>query len=102
MHVYLDEKALLQLNQVKNGITDVWLSITDKTRVHRFEHQKDLLTEDMWGAHLTFSATGGKKKKLLQDIEKIILTVGPVRGPSDRLNEQRAKDYTFVPGIVDW
>lgn len=102
VHVYLDEKALLQLDQVKNGITDVWLSITDKTGVHTFEHQKDLLTEDMWGAHLTFSATRGKKKKLLQDTEKIILTVGPVRGPSDRLNEQRAKDYTFVPGIVDW
>lgn len=102
VHIYLDEKALLQLDQSKNGKTVMWLSITDKTGVHRFAHQKDLLTEDVWGAHLTFSAATGKKKKFLQDTEKIVLTVGPARGPNDKLNDQPLKVYTFVPGTIEW
>ena len=102
VHIYLDEKALLQLDQIKNGKMVMWLSITDKTGVRRFAHQKDLLTEDMWGAHLTFSASTAKKKKFLQDTEKIVLTVGPTRGPNDKLNDQPLKDYTFVPGTIEW
>jgi hypothetical protein len=102
VHIYLDEKALLQLDQIKNGKMVMWLSITDKTGVHRFAHQKDLLTEDVWGAHLTFSASTAKKKKFLQDTEKIVLTVGPTRGSNDRLNDQPLNDYTFVPGTIEW
>jgi hypothetical protein len=102
VHIYLDEKALLQLDQIKNGKTVMWLSITDKTGVRRFAHQKNLLTEDVWGVHLTFSASTSKKKKFLQDTEKIVLTVGPTRGPNDKLNDQPLKDYTFVPGTIEW
>ena len=102
VHVYLDDKALLELDRVKDGVSALWLSITDTSGVHRLEHQKDSLTEDMWGAHLTFSVKGNKKKKLLQETENIILTVGPAKGPNDRLNNQTARSYTFVPGEVDW
>ncbi len=102
VHIYLDEKALLQLDQNKNGNTVMWLSITDKSGAHRYTHQKDLLTEDVWGAHLTFSAATGKKKKFLQDTEKIVLTVDPARGPNDKLNDQPLKVYTFVPGTIEW
>jgi len=102
VHIYLDERALLQLGQNKNRITKIWLSIKDKTGSHRFEHEMDLLTEDMWGAHLTFSASSSKQKKFLQDIEKIVLTIGPDRGPSDSLSEQSAKNYIFVPGTIVW
>ena len=62
----------------------------------------DLLTEDMWGVHLTFSAASSKEKEFLQDIEKIVLTIGPKRGPSDSLSEQLVKTYTFVPGTIEW
>jgi hypothetical protein len=99
---YLDEKALLQFNQVKSGKVIVWLSIADETGTHRFEHQQDLLTEDMWGAHLAFSAPGDKNKELFEDIEKIILTVAPAEGPVDRRNHQPIRNYTFVPGKVEW
>ena len=102
VHIYLDQKALLQLEQIKNGKTVIWLSVTDKTGVHRFEHQKDLLTEDVWGAHLTFSASSAKKKKFLQDTEKIVLALGPAREPNDKLSDQPVKDYTFVPGTIEW
>jgi len=102
VHIYLDDKAILELKQVKDGVSELWLSITDKTGVHRLEHQKDSLTEDMWGAHLSFSVEGDQRKNLLQDTENIILSVGPARGPNDRINNQAARSYTFVPGKVAW
>jgi hypothetical protein len=102
VHIYLNERALLQLERNRNRLTDIRLSIKDKTGSHRFKHEMDLLTEDMWGAHLTFSASNGKEKKLLQDIEKIVLTIGSDRGPSGKLSEQPAKNYIFVPGTIEW
>lgn len=102
VHIYLDDQTILELEQVKDGKSELWLSITDKTGVQRLKHQKDLFTVDMWGAHLTFSVEGDKKEKLLQDTEKIVLTVGSTKGPTDRLNNQPARNYTFVPGKVDW
>ena len=102
LHIYLDQKALAQVPQIKDGKTVIWLSVTDKNGIHRFEHQNDLLTEDVWGVHLTFSASSRKKKEFLQDPGKIVLTVGPARGPNNRLNDQSPKDYTFVPGTIEW
>jgi hypothetical protein len=100
--IYVDEKALLQLNKVKDGKVIMWLSIADKTGTHRFEHQEDLLTEDMWGAHLAFSAPSDKKKEFFEDTGKIVLTVAPAEGPSDRRNNAPIRNYTFVPGKVEW
>jgi hypothetical protein len=102
VHIYLDDKTILELDQIKTGALQLWLSITDNTGIHRLEHQKDSITEDMWGAHLTFSVKGDKKEKFLQEAENIILTVGPAKGPNERLNSQPARSYTFVPGKVDW
>jgi hypothetical protein len=100
--IYVDEKALLQLNKVKDGKVIMWLSIADKTGTHRFEHQEDLLTEDMWGAHLAFSAPSDKKKEFFEDTGKIVLTVAPAEGPSDRRNSEPIRSHTFVPGKVEW
>jgi hypothetical protein len=100
--IYVDEKALLQLNKVKDGKVIMWLSIADKTGTHRFEHQEDLLTEDMLGAHLAFSAPSDKKKEFFEDTGKIVLTVAPAEGPSDRRNNAPIRNYTFVPGKVEW
>jgi hypothetical protein len=102
VHIYLDDRALLQLTQNKNKITDMRLSLKDKTGSHRFEHEMDLLTEDTWGAHLTFSASNSKEKKFLQDIEKIVLTIVPEREPSAKLSEQPVENYIFVPGRIEW
>ena len=102
VHIYLDQKALVQMEQTKDDKTDIWLSVTDKSGVHKFKHQNDLLTEDVWGAHLTFSALNRKKNKFLRSPEKIVLTVGPATGPSDRRSDLSAKDYTFVPGTIEW
>ena len=102
VHIYLDQKALVQLEQTRDDKTDIWLSVTDKSGVHRFKHQNDLLTEGVWGVHLTFSDANRKNNKFLQDPEIIVLTVGPARRPSDRGSEQPAKDYTFVPGTIEW
>jgi hypothetical protein len=102
VYIYMNEKALLKPDRIKNGKTHIWLLIKDRTGVHRFGHQKDLLVEDMWGAGLTFDASNSNKKNFLQDIEKIVLNTGPTRRPNDKLSDQPAKVYTFVPGKIEW
>jgi hypothetical protein len=102
IHIYLDERAFLPLQQNKSRIMDIELTIKDKAGSHRFEHERDLLTETVWGAHLTFRTSSSKEKKFLQDIEKIVLTIAPESGPSKSLSEQPVKNYAFIPGTIQW
>ena len=102
IHVYIDEKALLHLDGIKNGKKAISISIRDKAGTHYFDAQEDLITEDVWGASLSFSNSGRKGRKFLEDIEKIVLTVGPARGPNERGSSQPVADYTFVPGKIKW
>ncbi len=102
VHIYLNQKDLLQMEQTKDGKTDILLSVTDKTGLYRFNHENDLLTEDVWGAHLTFSALNNENEKFFQDPQKFVLTVGPARGQSDRMRDQPPQTYSFVPGTIEW
>ncbi len=102
IHLYLDEKAILDLDKHNNDKKVIWLSITDKTGRHRYALQQDLLTKDVWGAHLTFSAYVREKNIFLHDVEKIVLTLNPASGPYKKPNDQPINDYTFVPGTIEW
>jgi hypothetical protein len=116
--VYVDEKNLLPLNQDAGDEMITGLSVKDKNGKHRFELNDQSLTEDVWGAYLTFEASAPQRQKFLQDIEKVVLSVAPAKAPHDResiapedklikrssglLYDQTARDYTFVPGTIDW
>ncbi|MCK4986631.1 MAG: M48 family metalloprotease, partial [Desulfobacterales bacterium] len=117
--VYIDDKNLLALNQNTNGEMITMLSVKDKDRKHRFELNDQFITEDIWGAHLTFDALTPQTQKFLKDIEKVVLSEKPAKKrshdgesaePSDRsiksstdlFTDQLANDYTFVPGRIAW
>ena len=95
------------------------LSVKDKDGKHRFELNDHFITEDIWGAHLTFDASAPQTKKLLQDIEKVVLSEKPakkrphdgesvepidksIKSSTDLFTDQLANDYTFVPGRIAW
>ena len=116
--VYIDEKNLLALGQEINGKMIKKLYVTDKNGKQQFQLSPYWITEDIWGAHLTFEAPTAKKQKPLQDIETIVLslelskkpsireTSDPddklIRKSSDVLSDQTERRYTFVPGMVEW
>jgi hypothetical protein len=112
--VYVDEKNLLPLNQNANDEMITSLSVKDKDGKHRFELNEQFLTEDVWGAHLTFDASDPQTQKFLQDIEKVVLSVAPTKAPPDREStdpddklikrsyDQARRNYTFVPGAIVW
>jgi hypothetical protein len=116
--VYIDEKNLLPLNRDDSDKIITLLSVKDKGGKHRFELKDQFVTEDIWGAHITFGASTPQAQKFLEDIEKVVLSVAPTKAPHDResiapenklikrssglLNDQTARDYTFVPGTIDW
>jgi hypothetical protein len=116
--VYVDEKNLLPLNQDASAKMITRLSAKDKDGKHRFKLKDQSLTEDAWGAHLTFEASTTQGQKFLEDIEKVVLSVAPTKAHHDRessspedklikrasgvLSDGTAKNYFFVPGTIDW
>jgi len=116
--VYVDEKNLLPLNQDASAKMITRLSAKDKDGKHRFKLKDQSLTEDAWGAHLTFEASTTQGQKILEDIEKVVLSVAPTKAHHDRessspedklikrasgvLSDGTAKNYFFVPGTIDW
>jgi len=115
--VYLDEKNLLALGPKINGEMNTTLDVKDKNGKQQFQLNDQFLTEDVWGAYLTFEALSVKKQQPLLDIEKIVLSVVPARkqhiretnDPSDKLikkstdflDNQTGQQYTFVPGTIE-
>ncbi len=118
LFVYIDEKNLLALGQEINGEMITALYVTDKNGKQQFQLNDQFLTEDVWGAHLTFEASTVKEQNPLQDIKTIVLSVLPDRksrtretnDPRDKLimksgdvfNDQTEHQYIFVPGIIEW
>jgi hypothetical protein len=115
---YIDEKNLLPLNQDSNGEMITKLLVKNKDGNHRFKLNDQLVTEDVWGAYLTFEASSPQKQNALQEIEKIVLSVVSAKGLADRessgtddksikgtsglLNDQNGTEYVFVPGKIEW
>jgi hypothetical protein len=115
---YIDEKNLLPLNQDSNGEMITKLLVKNKDGNHRFKLNDQLVTEDVWGAYLTFEASSPQKQNALQEIEKIVLSVVSAKGLADRessgtddksikgtsglLSDQNGTQYVFVPGKIEW
>ena len=116
--MYIDEKNLLLLKQETNGKLITRLLVKNKDGNHRFELNDQFLTQDVWGAYLTFENSSSQKPETLQEIEKVILSIVPARGAVDResntpgdksikgasglLNDPDGTEYHFLPGKIEW
>ena len=115
---YIDEKTLIPLNQGTDGELITKLLVKSKDGNHRFQLKDQHLTEDVWGAYLTFESSSPKKLGTLQDIEQVVLSVVPAKATADResseagnksikgaaslFSEQNGQEYRFVPGKIEW
>ena len=115
---YINEKNLLPLNQDTNGEMITNLLVKDRDGNHRFKLNDQFVTEDVWGAYLTFETSSPQKQNAFQEIEKIVLSVVSTKGPADRessgagdksikgtsdlLNDRNETEYVFVPGKIEW
>ena len=115
---YIDEKNLLLLKQETNGKLITRLLVKNKDGNHRFELNDQFLTQDVWGAYLTFENSSSQKPEALHEIEKVILSIVPARGAADResntpgdksirgagglLNDPDGTEYHFFPGKIEW
>ncbi len=115
---YIDERNVLPLSKSKNGEMITKLLVKAKDGNHRFKLNDQFLTEDVWGAYLTFEASSPQKQNALDEIEKVVLSVVAAKGPADResnapgdksikgtsdlLKGQNGTQYVFVPGKIEW
>jgi hypothetical protein len=118
LFVYIDAKNLLTLGPETNGKKTITLKVKDENGVQQFQLNDHFLTEDMWGAFLTFDASTAKNQIPLQDIETVELAVAlaqkphvrETNEPSDKsikkssgiFDDQAEQHYLFVPGTIDW
>ena len=106
------------MNKNSNDELITQLLVKNENGNHRFKLNDQLLTEDEWGAYLIFEASSAQKQDALDEIEKIVLSVVPAKGPTDRessgpgdksikgtsdlLSDQIGRKFVFVPGRIEW
>ena len=112
LHIYIDDRSLLQFNSGANGKT-VTLSVKDRNGNHRFALIEDSFFEDVWGMHLILEASNKKGAGFLEDIQHVVLSLDPADGSNHKTGNQPGADsafvptsplikYTFVPGKIDF
>ena len=112
LHIYIDDRSLLQSNSSSNGKT-ITLSVQDRNGVQRFTLMQDSFFEDVWGMHLTLMSSNKKRGNFLEDIRDVVLSIDPTNGPNNKIHNQPGADsafvqttpltkYTFVPGKIDF
>jgi Peptidase family M48 len=117
LFIHIDEKNLLASGQKIDGAMTPKLEVTDINGKQQFQLNDQFLTEDIWGAYLTFEAFTAKKQKPLLDIETVVLSLVPSTRPhsretndprdksikqfSDGLIGQTGHQFTFVPETTD-
>jgi hypothetical protein len=112
LHIYIDDRSLLQFDSSTNGKT-LTLSVKDRNGIDRFALIEDSFFEDVWGMHLTLEASNKKRGNFLENIQNVVLSVDPANGPNNKTDNQPGADsafvptsplinYTFVPGKIDF
>jgi hypothetical protein len=96
LHIYIDDRSLLQFDSSTNGKT-LTLSVKDRNGIDRFALIEDSFFEDVWGMHLTLEASNKKRGNFLENIQNVVLSVDPANGPNNKTDNQPGADSAFVP-----
>ena len=100
--VYLSDKSLLPDFNSANNRKTISLVIRDGNGKYEFKLLKKFTTEDLWGAQLTFKATGKKNRRFIHKIENVRLHLNDMPTANDRRGEQFWEYYTFVEGKLNY
>jgi Zn-dependent protease with chaperone function len=95
--VYLNNKNLLKGFIGSNDGSRIELSIKAKDSNYTFKLDKRLLTEDLWGLHLTFFTSAGENKTFFKDIQSVSLDLQSGHKGSDG-EEPKIESFKFVAG----
>ena len=96
--IYINDRSLLHVFHNPQGKVITSLSIKNNNVSHEFTLNDNFVTEDVWGAYLTFKKEG---REFLQDIKTVTLSVKliPDNGNAHLKEEQ---NFRFVEGKIQF
>ena len=99
--IYINDRSLISdFYNAKEGRT-VSILVKDQNGAQAFKLLEKYTTEDLWGAQLTFRASGGKTNHFIRDNKSIILKlITPVKD-GDKGVAQFVEELRFVKGKLE-
>jgi len=100
--LYINDRSLLpDFSKFNDGKT-VSILVQDKNGDQEFNLLENYTAQDLWGARLTFKASGKNKQRFIRDTERVRLELTTPGKTGDRRQEQIVEHLMFVKGKLEY
>jgi hypothetical protein len=96
--LFINDRSLLPDFSKANGSGTISILVQDKNGTQEFKLLEKFTTKDLWGARLTFEASGENKQRFIRDTERVSLELTIPGKIGDRREEQIKEQLKFVKG----
>ena len=102
LFLYINDRSLLPDFSKANGDGTISILVQDKNGTQKFKLLEKFTTKDLWGARLTFQASGKNKQRFIRDTESIRLELTIPGKIGDRREEQICEKLKFDKGKLEF
>jgi hypothetical protein len=99
--LYINDKSLLLDFSKANEGGSISILVQDKNGNQEFKLLEKYTTNDLWGAQLTFKASGKNKQRFIRDTERVRLELTIPWKTDDRREERSVEQLMFVKGKLE-
>jgi hypothetical protein len=100
--LYINDRSLLPDFSEANGGGTLSILVQDKNGDQEFKLLGKYTTKDLWGARLTFKASGNNKQRFIRDTERVRLELTFPAKTGDRREERIVEHLMFVKGKLEY
>jgi hypothetical protein len=100
--LYINDRSLLPDFSEANGGGTISILVQDKNGNQEFKLLEKYTTKDLWGARLTFKASGNNKQHFIRDTERVRFELTIPAKTGDRREEQIVEHLMFVKGKLGY
>ena len=97
----INDRSLLSDFSKFSGGKTISILVQDKNGTRKFNLLEKFTTEDLWGASLTFGASGKKNGHFIRDAKSIKLELSRPGKAGDRREEPIVEQFMFVRGKLE-
>jgi hypothetical protein len=100
--LYINDRSLLPDFSEANGGGTLSILVQDKNGDQEFKLLGKYTTKDLWGARLTFKASGNNKQRFIRDTERVRLELTFPAKTGDRREGRIVEHLMFVKGKLEY
>jgi len=102
LFLYINDRSLLSDFSKSNGGKTISILVQDKNGTQKFNLLEKFTTEDLWGASLTFGASGKQNGHFIRDAKSIKLELTRPEKAGARREEPIVEQFMFVKGKLEY